>query len=117
MQSENGNLITDPQEVLKLWRKHFSTLIQCDDDTNVAFRDVAPNPIDDDGVVIPPPSHEEVQVANTLKNNKTAGPDDIPAELFKTECNELVGRMHQLIHKIWKVCPTMQRTSVSSVLS
>ena len=88
---KHGNLVTDPQVVLRLWRKHFSTLLQGDDNTNAAFRDV-PNPIDDDGMKIPPPSREEVQVAIMhLKNNKAAGPDGLPAELFKTVCNELVG--------------------------
>ena len=43
--------------------KHFSTLLQGDDDTNIAFKDIVPNPIDNDGVEIPPPSHEEVKVA------------------------------------------------------
>ena len=33
---EHGNLITDPQGVLRLWRKHFSTLLQGDDNTNTA---------------------------------------------------------------------------------
>ena len=90
---ENGNLVTDPQGVLRLWRKHFSTLLQSDDDTNTAFMNVVHNPIDDDGVEIPPPSHEGVNVAITrLKNNKAAGPDRLPAEL--------VGRKHQLIYKI-----------------
>ena len=51
---ENGNLVTDPQGVLRLWRKHFSTPLQGADDTNTAFRDVVPNPIDDDGVEISP---------------------------------------------------------------
>ena len=36
-----------------------------------------------------------------VKNNKAAGPDGLPAELFKTGCNELVGRMHRLIYKTW----------------
>ena len=50
---------------------------------------------------IPPPSHEEVKVAiMRLKNSKASGPDGLPAELFKTGCNELVGRMNQLIYKI-----------------
>ena len=53
---EHDNLVTDPQGVLRLWRKHFSTLLQGDDNANAAFRDV-PYPIDDDGVEIPPPSH------------------------------------------------------------
>ena len=85
-----------------MWKKQFSTLLQGDDDTNTGFRDVALNPIDDDGVEIPPFSYEEVKVAITwLKNNKVAGPDGLPAELFTTACNELVVRMHQLIYKIW----------------
>ena len=36
-----------------------------------------------------------------LKNNETAGTDGFPVELFKTGCNELVGRLHQLIYTIW----------------
>ena len=81
--------------------RHFSTLLQCDDNTNAAFRDVL-NPIDDNGVEISPPSYEELKVAiMRLKNNKAAGPDDLPAELFKTGCNELVGCMHQLSYKKW----------------
>ena len=36
-----------------------------------------------------------------LKNNKAAGPDGFPAELFKVGCNKLVGCMHQPIYKIW----------------
>ena len=80
------------------WKKHFSTLLQDDNYINTAFRDVVPNPIDNDDVDIPPSSHEVVKVAiMQLKNNKTIGPDGLPAELFKTGCNELVGHMHQLI--------------------
>ena len=75
---ENENLVTDTQGVLRLWRKHFSTLLQGDDDTNTASRDVVPNTIDDDGVEIPPPSHEEVKAA--IKNNKAASRDCLPAE-------------------------------------
>ena len=47
--------------VLRLWRKHFSTLLQGDDDTNTAYSDDVPNQINDDGVE--PHSHEEVKVA------------------------------------------------------
>ena len=84
------------------WRKFFSTVLQGDDDTNTAFRDVVPNPIDDDGVEVSPPSHEEVKVAIMhVMNNKAAGSDGIPADMFKAGCNELVELMHQLIYKIW----------------
>ena len=59
-------------------------------------------PINDDGMEIPSPSQEKVKVSiMRLKNNKAAGSDGLPAELLKTGCNELVGRMHRLIFKIW----------------
>ena len=57
--NEHGNFVTDPQGVLRLWRKHFSTLLQSDNYTKTAFRDFVPNPIDDDCVDIPLPSHEQ----------------------------------------------------------
>ena len=63
------NLVTDPQGVLRLWRKHFSTLLQGDDDTNTTFIDVILNPIDDDDVEIPSLSHEEVK--SRLRGLKT----------------------------------------------
>ena len=46
-----------------------------------------------------------------LKNEKAAGPNGLATELFKTECNELVGDTHQRIYKIWL------EKSMSSVLS
>ena len=86
-------MVTDPQSA-EVVEDNFYTLLQGDDNTNTALRDV-PNPIDDDDVEIPPPSHEEVKVAvMRFKNNKVAGSDGLPAELFKTGCNELVGRAH-----------------------
>ena len=42
-----------------------------------------------------PPSH------NQIRNNKAAGPDGLPAELFKAGGDELVRSMHQLIYRIW----------------
>ena len=53
---------------------------------------------------IEPTSHDEVRVAiRRLKNNKAAGADCLPAELFKAGGNELIRCMHQLISKIWLV--------------
>ena len=69
---ERGNLLTDAEGVLRLWRHHFSTLLWGEGDINAATReDREPASIDDDGVEIPLPSHNEVQ---RLKNNKAAGP-------------------------------------------
>ena len=79
-----------------LWRKHFLSLLQDDGDTNTTFRDVVPNPIDDDDVEISPPSHEVVIMH---LDNKAAGPDGLHTELYKSRCNALVGRMHKFIYQ------------------
>ena len=96
---ERGNLVKDAQGVLKLWGHHFSTLLRGEGATR---EDSEPPPIDDDEVEIPPPSHNEVRVAiRRLKNNKAAGSDGLPVELFKAGSDELVSSMHQLIYRIW----------------
>ena len=89
--------------VLRLWRHLFSTLLRGDSNINFATReDSEPAPINDYGVEIPPPSHNELRVTvHRLKNNKAAGPDGLPAELFKAVGDELVKSMHQLICRIW----------------
>ena len=72
---EKGNLVTDAQGVLRLWRHHFSTLLRGDGVNNSATReDSEPAPIDDDRIEIPPSSHNEVRFAiQRVKNNKKEG--------------------------------------------
>ena len=72
-------------------------------DINAATsEDSEPATIDDDGVEIPPPSHNEIRVAiQRLKNNKAARPDGLPAEMFEAGGDELVRSIHQLIYTIW----------------
>ena len=96
---ERGNLVTDVQGVLRLWRYHFSTLLRGEGDTNAATReDSKPVTIDDYGVETPPPSHNKVRVAiQRRKNKKGTGPDSLPAELFKAagdDLQNLAGRKH-----------------------
>ena len=95
---KDGNLVTDTQSMLAICRDHFSTLL-------VAERknlDETIGEIDDDGIDCHPPNQDEVRTAIArLKNNKAAGADGLPAELFKTGGDELIGSMHKLICKIW----------------
>ena len=44
-------MVTDQQGALRLWRKHFSTLLESNDDSNKACRDVVVV-VEDDGVDI-----------------------------------------------------------------
>ena len=66
-------------EVLRLWRKPFSTMLQSDGDTNKAFSDIIPNSIDDDGV-------ESVKVTIMhLKNNNAAGLNGFPLNCLRLD--------------------------------
>ena len=96
---ENGNLVVDTQGMLRIWREHFSRLLNGDINTDEAEPEI---PITDDGVEIPPPDYNEVCIAaKRLKNNKAPGADGIPAELFKTGGQELINRVHMLLCRIW----------------
>ncbi|XP_049316314.1 potassium voltage-gated channel protein Shal isoform X2 [Bactrocera dorsalis] len=85
----------------KTTREHFSSLLNGSERTTP--REGEPvTPIDDDGAGVPLPDHEEVRIAIArLKNNKVAGADGLPAELFKHGGEELIRSMHQLLCKIW----------------
>ena len=116
-----ANLFTDAQFVLR--RYYFSTSLRGECYINAATReDSEPAPINDDGVEIPPPSHNEVRVAiKRVKNNKAPVPDGLPAELVKAGGDELVRSMYQLIWRIlleesmssdWNVsalCPVLKK--------
>ena len=51
-------------------------------------------------MAVPPPL-EEVEESIKKKNNKAAGPDGIPAEVFKAGGPKSAGQVHELIEKIW----------------
>lgn len=51
--------------------------------------------------VEPPDIEEATEAISNLKNNQAAGPDGLPAELFKYEGEELLRTMHDLIVRIW----------------
>ncbi|XP_054089770.1 LINE-1 retrotransposable element ORF2 protein isoform X1 [Zeugodacus cucurbitae] len=98
---QGGNLVTDVQGILGLWREHFSDLLNGSESTTPGDSEPDP-PIDDDGTDVPLPDHEEIRIAITrLKNNKAAGADRLPAELFKYGGEELIRCMHQLLCRIW----------------
>ncbi|XP_043063529.1 uncharacterized protein LOC122319800 [Drosophila ficusphila] len=116
----DGNLVTDAEIVLKLWRDHFSSLLT---GSGTGYEDYDPQaPIYGTDIDVATPSHAEVNDAiQRLKNNKSAGADGLPAELFKAAGDMLVGSMHQLISKIWRtetmpedwnlsmICPVLKK--------
>ena len=53
--------------------------------------------------LVPEPSAFEVELAiDNLKNHKSPGIDEIPAELIKAGCGTICLEFHKLITSIWK---------------
>lgn len=99
---ESGNMVVDTQSVLRIWKQHFSRLLNGEEGQNSAARRNIPFNLDDDSQNFRPPDLNEVRSAIAkLKAYKAAGADGLPAELFKAGGDDLVGSIHQLISKIW----------------
>jgi len=97
---KDGSLVCDKQEVLERWKEHFNELLNNGVD-EIISQDKRPYE-KDDGKVSEPPSLDEVVAAiGGLKNNNAPGLDGLPAELFKTGCDELKATLHQLIVRVW----------------
>ncbi|XP_051864305.1 uncharacterized protein LOC127566314 [Drosophila albomicans] len=98
---DDGNLVTEAEVVLKLWRDHFSSLLSGSSTDSEDYDPRTPIYGTDIEVQSQVILKSRMQ-SNGLKNNKSAGADGLPAELFKAAGDDmLVGSMHQLISKIW----------------
>ena len=97
---KDGSLVCDKNGVLDRWKEHFCELLN--DGADGVISHVRRPYERDDGKEFDPPSLDEVAAAiSGLKNNKAPGLDGLPAELFKTGCEELVVVLHQLIERVW----------------
>jgi len=81
VKDEKSDLFTDSHIIFAGWRKHFSQLFNVHGISNVRQRE-----INTEKPLVPEPSAFEVEMAiEKLKRHKSAGFDQIPAELIKVE--------------------------------
>ena len=100
IRDHDGNILTDIKSILRRWQEHFNELLNGD-----ATMDPSPEVehFPDDGVWVDLPTYGEVKNAiASLKNNKSPGPDSIPAELFKHGGEKLVDVLHNVIVRVWQ---------------
>jgi hypothetical protein len=97
MKDGNGNLLADPQNVLKRWKNFFNQVVNVH-----GVHDVRQKDIHTAEPSVPEPSLVEVQIAiGKLKSYKSTSYDQIAADLMKAGGETLYSEIHRLICSIW----------------
>lgn len=100
LEKDNGERIENVKDRLEHWGKYFETLFNQETKTDISALDnlslSTENPPGDN-----PPSRDEVVDALMSLNNKSAGNDNIIAEMLKAGQETTVDLLYELLQKIW----------------
>lgn len=102
LRSEEGTILQSKDEIKGRWTQYCSALYTDPgggDEAMKELEEITP-PINED-----PPDilYAEVQAAiNTLKRNKSPGPDGITAEMLQAGGEQLARQIHQVCNKAWR---------------
>ena len=93
----------DQQGILDRWVEHLSQLLNQMNPIDPQFADCLPSlPLLDS--LDTTPTFDEIQAAcKSLKNNKAAGPDGIPSEIFKFGGYAVTRRLHKWTEIFWEM--------------
>lgn len=99
VKDRDGELLTNVDEQLRRWKEHFENIL------NMQTDGVSPT-LNDDILTLPirtdPPTTLEINEAiKALKNGKSAGIDNIPAEVLKGDSQLISSILHPLFRDIW----------------
>lgn len=100
--ADGSTLLKDRHEILARWANHFETLLNQTNPVDPHILDNFPDLPPAINLDTPPLYSETRKAIAGLKNNKCAGPDGIPAEVFKHGGYLLTRRLHLLIQKFWE---------------
>ena len=110
IRNERGDLQADPTKIIDVWKSYFDKLLNVHNgEQTEKFQIHTAVPW------IPEPSEIEVEMSiKKLKNFKSPGIDNIPAELIKAGGTALTKELHRLISAIWRKeeLPKEWKTSV-----
>jgi hypothetical protein len=95
VKDENGDLLADSHSDLNRWKNYYSQLLNVCNVSDVRQIEVRT------AVLVPGPSHLEVEIAIAkLKEYKSPGSDQIPAELIRAGGEMLLSLIHNIINSI-----------------
>jgi hypothetical protein len=110
VKDDNGDLLADSHNILNRWKNYFSQLLNVHNVSDVRQIEVhRAEPL------VPDPSRFEVETAIAkLKNYKSPGSDQIPAELIQAGGEILLSAIHKLINSVWikKELPDQWKMSI-----
>ena len=90
-------MFADYHSSLAKWMNSFSQILNVHE-----VNEVRQTEIHTAEQLVPDPSSSEDELAiEKLKNHKSHGSDQIPAELFKAGCKTVLYEIHRLIISIW----------------
>ena len=91
-------MFADSRSIVARWRNYFSQLFNVH-----GVKDAGQVEIPTTDPLVPEPSAFEVELAiDKLKNHKSPGIDEIPAEVIKAGGGTMCLEIHKLITSIWK---------------
>ncbi len=100
--ADGSTLFKVRHKILARWANHFESLFNHTNPADLHILDNLPDLPPTKHLDTPPLYSELRQAIAGLKNNKCAGPDGIPAEVFKHGGYILTCRLHLLIQNIWE---------------
>lgn len=100
MKNNDGELKSEPQEIKKIWRKHFEGLLNVHIEEEIDQTEI--EDVDNEDDMTEPDMEEILEVINGLKNGKAAGSDGIMAEMVKCGGEALHTKIYELIKRIWR---------------
>jgi len=97
VKDEKGEFVANPHSIMVRWRNYFSHLLNVHEENDVRQAEIHTV-----GPLVLEPSAFEVELTiGKLKNHKSPGIDQIPAELIKAGGRTICSAIHKLIISIW----------------
>ncbi|XP_076066121.1 uncharacterized protein LOC143039763 [Oratosquilla oratoria] len=102
LKSKDGTtILKSDTEIGDRWKEHFEDLLNHKVAIDRNVLNMIPKEAKEDSLAQIPSLDEVRNAIKAMKNNKAAGPDGIPAEIYKFGGDVIQHQLHQLLTKIW----------------